>query len=237
MGLRDRELRDHGARGLEQTSSAHYFESKLKIITGVTIPLRSMLVDSADQQILVSPIATIEEESHIGSAPVVLVAPSLLHHLHLPAAIERYRPMALWGPPGLSEKCPDLGTIRTLGVDRWPYARQLEHVLVRGAPVRNEVVFFHRASKTIYTADLFFHICEPEGLLSSVALRLMGIHRRFAAAKMWRKWVTDRTEFAQSIDQILAWDFERIVVAHGEVVDQNARERFQLALRELDLLD
>ena len=225
------------AAGTHSDSRAHYFASKLKILPGVTIPLRSMLIDGGAHQILVSPIATVEEEAHIGGAPLVLVAPSLLHHLHLPSVIERYRPIELWGPPGLAEKRPELGTIRTLGNDPWPYGDQLEHVLVRGAPMRNEVVFFHRASRTIYTADLFFNICDPDGFLASISLRMMGIYRRFGAAKMWRKWVTDRAAFSRSIDEILAWDFERIVVAHGEVVDENARDRFEIALRELQLLD
>lgn len=218
-------------------SQAHYFDSTLKMMPGITIPLRSMLVDASEQQILVSPVATVEEESHIGGAPLVLVAPSLLHHLHIRTAIERYQPIVLWGPPGLAEKQPELGPMRTLGVDPWPYAGQLEYVVVQGAPRRNEVVFFHRASRTIYTADLFFNICHPQNVLASIALRLMGIHKRFGAAKMWRKWVVDRAAFSRSIDEILAWEFDRIVVAHGEIVDENARDRFEIALRELQLLD
>jgi hypothetical protein len=109
-------------------------------------------------------------------------------------------------------------------------------VVVEGAPKRNEVVFFHKPSRTIYTADLFFNIREPEGFLTPLTFRAMGIHRRFATAKMWRRWVIDRAGFARSIDKILAWDFDRIVVAHGDVVDQHARVQFEAALRELGLI-
>jgi hypothetical protein len=168
---------------------------------------------------------------------LTVVAPSLLHHLHLETAIERYRPVALWGPPGLAEKHPDLGPVHVLGEDPWPHADQLEFVIVEGAPKRNEVVFFHKASRSIYTADLFFNIREPAGLLSPLTFRLMGIYQRFAAAKMWRRWVTDRAAFARSIDQILAWDFDRIVVAHGETVVRSARVQFIAALRELELIE
>jgi hypothetical protein len=159
-----------------------------------------------------------------------------LHHRHLEATIARYRPVALWGPPGLAARCPELGPIHVLGVDPWPHDDQLAFVVVEGAPRRNEVVFFHKPSRTIYTADLFFNIREPEGFLTPLSFRVMGIYRRFATAKMWRRWITDRAAFARSIEKILAWDFDRIVVAHGDAVDQNARILFEAALRELDLI-
>lgn len=213
-------------------SCTYYFDSKLKLLPGVTIPLRSMLVAGGEQQILISPVATTEEAALAGAVPLTLVAPSLLHHRHLEAALERYHPVALWGPPGLAEKKPELVPVHVFGVDPWPYGDLLEFVIVEGAPRRNEVVFFHRESRTIYTADLFFNIREPEGFLTPLTFRMMGIHRRFATAKMWRHWVTDRAAFTRAIDQILAWDFERIVVAHGHAVEHDARAQFEAALRE-----
>jgi hypothetical protein len=217
-------------------SHLEYFDSTLRLLPGVTIPLRALMVSNGERQILISPVGTSEEQARVDTAPLTVVAPSLLHHLHLETAIERYRPVGLWGPPGLAEKYPDLGPVHVLGEDPWPHADQLEFVIVEGAPKRNEVVFFHPASRTIYTADLFFNIRKPQGFLTPLTFRLMGIHRRFAAAKMWRFWVTDRTAFARSIDQILAWDFQRIVVAHGEVITQDARGHFVAALRELELI-
>lgn len=218
-------------------SRLHTFDAKLKLLPGVTIPLRSLLVTSAEHELLISPVGTAEEASHLGTAPLTLIAPSLLHHLHLGATIERVRPLALWAPPGLAAKHPELGPMHVFGVDPWPHANLLDAVVIEGAPVRNEVVFFHAPSKTIYTADLFFNIREPEGLLTPLAFRAMGIHRRFAAARPWRRWVIDRAAFTRSIEQVLAWDFERIVMAHGDTLEVNARERFEIALRELQLLE
>lgn len=225
-----------GPRRVSIGSRTYYFDSKLALFPGVTIPLRSMLVAASEHQFLISPVATPEEASQIGAPPLTLIAPSLSHHRHLPAAIARYRPVALWGPPGLAERKPGLGRVYMFGIDAWPYAGELEFVLVGGAPRRNEVVFFHRISRTIYTADLFWNLREAEGILAPLAFRMMGIHRRFAVAKMWRRWVTDRAAFARSIDEILAWDFDRIVVAHGDVVDDDARSQFCAALRERQLI-
>jgi hypothetical protein len=226
----------HGLSVFPRRSSigarTYFFDSRLTLFPRVTLPLRSMLVAASEHQFLISPVGTADEAAQIAAPPLILIAPSLLHHLQLPAAIERYHPVALWGPPGLAERNPELGRVYMFGIDAWPYDHELEFVLLGGAPQRSEVVFFHRVTRTIYTADLFFHIREPEGWLASLAFRVMGVHRRFAAPKMWRHWVTDRAAFARSIDEILAWDFDRIVVAHGDVVEHNAREQLWAALRE-----
>lgn len=219
-----------------QDSNADYFDSTLKLLPGVIIPLRAMKVTTPDRQILISPVGTSEEAAEIDTTPLTVVAPSLLHHLHLETAIERYRPVALWGPPGLAEKVPDLGPVHVFGEDPWPHADQLEFQIIEGAPKRNEIVFFHKASKTIYTADLFFNIREPQGFLTPLTFRMMGIYKRFGAARMWKRWVSDQAAFQRSIEAIMAWDFRRIVVAHGAPVESNARLQFEAALRELELL-
>lgn len=229
-------------------SRTYYFDSKTWLFPGVTLPLRSMLVVTGEQEeILISPVCTPEEALQVG-APLTLVSPSTFHHRHhrhaghhrnFAAAIERYRPLAVWGPPGLAEDLREfdaldlVGPVRVFGIDAWPYSDQLEFVVIEGGPQHDEVVFFHRASRTIYTADLCFNIHEPAGLLAPLVFRWMGIYGRFAIPKMWHRWVTDRAAFARSVDQILGWDFDRIVVAHGDVVDQGARALVETALREL----
>src|SRR5262245_30005472 len=83
------------------------FDAELRLLPGVTIPLRSMLVELPNSRVLdpshlpdrvlISPVATGEEHAAVGDDLTTLVAPSLLHHRHLDAAIRRYQPGALWG--------------------------------------------------------------------------------------------------------------------------------------------
>jgi hypothetical protein len=212
------------------------FESEMRMIPGVRVPLRSMYIDTGmNHGVLISPIATPDEAAVAQRRPVTLLAPSLLHHLHLGEAIDRYHPDDVWGPPGLAEKCPALGGVRVLGEDTWPFAATLDFALIEGAPFRNEVVLFHRASRTIYTADLVFNLHDTRGLLAPLAMRMMGIHDRFAVARMWRSWVKDRAAFQRSLDQVLAWDFDRIVMAHGEIVTHGGAALLVRALRERGL--
>jgi hypothetical protein len=220
---------------MPQPSDATYFESDLSLLPGIHIPLRSMLVASGNDAILVSPLGTDEECAVARQTRVTLVAPSLLHHKYIARARAQLDVTELWAPPGFAAKKPELGPVKTFDVHRWPHQTTLPYVVVAGAPLRNEVVFFHPPTRTIYTADLVFNIRSSAGLLSSLSFRAMGIYRRFAVARMWKRWVKDRAAFRKSIDQILAWDFERIAMAHGELVTTNGRERLAAALRERDL--
>ena len=195
-----------------------------------------MLVDTESDAILISPVGAPGEQEMIGNRPTVLVAPSLLHAKHLMPARTHFLTRAVWGPLGFGDKHPEHAGAKVFGVDPWPYGHVLPFVAVEGAPKRNEVVFFHPASRTLYTADLVFAISEPKGFLAPLAFRAMGVHKRFAMAKPWQHWVKDRPAFRRSMEEILAWDFDRIAMAHGDIVGTGGRELLIAALRERDLL-
>ncbi len=225
-----------GTTNLASLSEARYFTSDMKMLPGVHLPLRSMLVTTAKDTLLVSPVGTGDEMSAVGEREVTLVAPSLLHSKHIGTARTALNTTSLWGPRGFAEKHPELGPVKTFDVDAWPHAATLPYVVIGGAPRRNEVVFFHRATRTIYTADLVFNVRKPTGVLSPLAFRAMGIHKRFAVARPWKLWIKDSAAFKRSIDAVLAWDFDRIAMAHGEILEANGRDRLIAALRERDLL-
>jgi hypothetical protein len=195
-----------------------------------------MLVEDMDERILVSPIGTAEEAAVIGRGLTTLVAPSALHHIYLLGAIERMEPREVWGPPGLAKKLPEVGHARVFGHDAWPHQDQLDFVLVEGAS-HGEVAFFHKASRTAYVADLVFNITHPRGALTPLTFRMMGVNKKLAMPKMWRRWVTDRPRFMRSMDRILAWNFDRLVMAHGDIVTEDATARFEHALRERHMFD
>ncbi len=217
------------------TAGLRWFDSELKMLPGVNLPLRSLYVSGGSGSALISPVMTAEEQAEVGAVEALL-APSLLHHVTLSAALKQYGAPTLWGPPRFAQRNRAFHGARVFGVDPWPYAPELEFEVVQGAPMRNEVVFFHRASRSIYTADLVFNLQQPVGLLTSLPLRLMGIHRRFAAPRPWRFWVVNRPAFQRSLQRILAWDFDRIVVAHGDVLERGGRSGLEGAFKERGLL-
>jgi hypothetical protein len=52
-------------------------------------------------------------------------------------------------------------------------------------------------------------------------------------ARLYRPAVTDRRRMRASIERILEWDFDQIVVGHGALVKTDGKEIFLVAFRWL----
>ena len=154
-----------------------------------------------------------------------LVAPNTFHHLFFLRAAERYPDAARFFAPGLAEKVGTLPAGEVL-TDEAPalWRGALEQRRVRGT-LTNEVVFFQPRSRTLILTDLAFNI-RSGGFWTRLAMSLNGGFGRFGPTKMGRASIRDAAAFEDSLRAITAWDFERIVVAHGEVVAEGGHEIF-----------
>ena len=52
----------------------------------------------------------------------------------------------------------------------------------------------------------------------------------------FRMTISDRQAFKSSMKALLQWNFDRLVVAHREPVDKNAKRTVEQALRDSKLL-
>lgn len=155
-----------------------------------------------------------------------LVAPNGFHHLHFGAAAERYPRARRWIVPALAHKRPELGYDELLGDQAPPaWADDFDQLLVGGMPKIDEVVFLHRATKTLVLTDLVFNILEYRGLMAGLVFRLAGTHKRLGQSRLLRSLVRDRPAAAEAAQRILDWDFERVVMAHGEIIEEDAHAR------------
>lgn len=159
-----------------------------------------------------------------------LVAPNRYHHLHMGLAIERFPKAEVWAAPGLASKRPDLRIDRTLGETDPPWADEIGQHLVQGAPELNESVFLHRASGSLVFADLAFNVHECDGLMSRMVYRMAGAWQRFEQSRLWRRFTRDRDAARDSVETILAWDFERVIPCHGKLVEEDAKAALRTAL-------
>lgn len=155
-----------------------------------------------------------------------VVAPSKVHHLFVGDYGPAYPEAVIYGAPGLAEKRRDLRLDRVLG-DEAPAAwrDEIEQHVFRGSPATNEVVFFHRATQSLILTDLAFNV--PAGRTTGARLFhwLVGSAGRFGPHRLVRLLIRDRRAARASVDRILRWDFDRIVVSHGEVLERDGRER------------
>src|SRR5262249_8394590 len=124
-------------------------------------------------------------------------------------------------PPGLRKKRPDIAFDANLPGDAWP--GEIDQVVMAGNRITTEIVFFHAASRTALFCDLLQQI--PRELLSGwrsgvARWDLVGgpepqVPRKFRLA------FTDRRAARQALARILAWNPEKVLMAHGTPVERD----------------
>lgn len=150
-----------------------------------------------------------------------LVAPNTFHHVYLTKAKERFPQAEVFLAPGLKEKVPTVPTGEVLGSESL-WGALLEQALMEGTTT-NEVVFFHRASRSLVITDLAFNI-RKGGLWTRIAMSLNGGFGRFGPTKVMMGTVRDRSAFLGSVARLLTWDFDRVILAHGDILETGGRE-------------
>ena len=153
------------------------------------------------------------------------VAPNRFHHLYAGDVARAYPEARLWVAAGVERKRPDLEIAGVLTDDApGEWKREVDQLYFRGRPFENEVVFLHRASRTLVLCDLAFNFGPTAPIVTRVVLTLVGGYGGFRTTRLDPLLIRDRGAARRSLEQILAWDFDRVVVAHGNVLERGGRD-------------
>ena len=110
-------------------------------------------------------------------------------------------------------------------------------MLIRGNRLMCEAVMFHRASATLIVVDVLENIGDHTPGTSR-ALRfwwkfVFRMWNRPKPAPEYQLGWKDRRAARISFERILAWPFERVVLAHGDLIESDAQETVRRAWRSL----
>ncbi len=149
-----------------------------------------------------------------------LVSPNSLHHLFLGEWKSAYPAARLYASPRLRRKRRDLCFDAELSDAPEPeWAADIEQVILRGSFALTEVVFFHRGTHTALFADLIQNFPPDwfKGWRGFLA-RHGGIVAPIPSAPSdWRASFLNRRAARVSLDKVLAWPIERVLIAHGDL--------------------
>lgn len=173
-----------------------------------------------------SPVALSPElESAVAAIGPVrhIVFPNKLHHLFAGEWIERWPEARVYAPPGLAAKRSDLHFHAELSDRPDPaWADQIEQVVFRGSFALEEVVFFHRASRTAIVCDLVQRLARAKGLKGMV-MRLDGLVGEYGSTpREWRASFLRRGAARAARERLLGWAPERLLIAHGACAQEDA---------------
>jgi hypothetical protein len=168
-----------------------------------------------------------------------IVAPGSYHHLFVTDFQQRYPNAETFLCPGLERKRPDIHFDWILGNKPDPRWEDLmEQVVVQGTKYIWEVAFFHRPSKTLILVDLLENIGDDFEHPTSRYLRFWWkvVFRMWNNPKAAPEYLIGwgRKEIvSKSLNKILSWNAERIILAHGELLAGNINEKLRIAWRKV----
>lgn len=159
-----------------------------------------------------------------------LVGPNTFHHMHLGEWMAAYPEAKVFVAPGLAKKRSDLQGLQEIGAEPpAAWGKDFELRLVEGAPLLNEVCFYHRPSKTLMLTDTLENMASSDHLPTRLYLKVMGLENTCAVAPVVKAAFSDRAAVRASIEAVLGWDFERITLCHGAVVTEDAHAKLAAA--------
>jgi len=200
---------------------------------GLEVGTRMTVIRLADGSLFVHSPVHLDDEiraslDRIGPVRHV-VAPNRFHHLYAADYTRNYPEAKLYAAPGLETKRRDLHFDVILS-DEAPAAwrGQIDQLVFRGFSPLNETVFFHRPSRTVLFTDLLFNMTHTDSALTRVVLTLDGGFGSPGVARTFRLLMRMRKRTVMdSVARILKWDFDRMTLAHGDVVERGAKTVLQ----------
>jgi hypothetical protein len=163
-----------------------------------------------------------------------ILAPSTCHHLFVADAQRTFPGVPTYAVAGLERKRPDLTLVPLPDALR---ADEIPRVTI-GNRVMREVVLLHRAARTLIATDLVENFRDETPGVDRIMrawIKMFGMWNKPRPAPELRWLTRDRTAARRALEQILAWDFDRMVIAHGEIFEHGAKDALREAWRFLGL--
>ncbi|WP_456734378.1 DUF4336 domain-containing protein [Bradyrhizobium sp. USDA 3364] len=198
-------------------------------VAGFHYPTRMAVIRLADGGLFVwSPVRlTRELQAAVDALGQVrhIVAPNSLHHLFLAEWKQAYPAAVLHAPPGLRKRRRDLA----FGADladgaSLDWLGQIDQAVMRGNLITTEVVFFHITSGTVLFTDLLQQIPAElvSGWRATIAKLDLMVGPEPSVPRKFRVAFTGRRAARRAMQRILAWPAEKVLMAHGTPVEQDA---------------
>jgi hypothetical protein len=164
-----------------------------------------------------------------------LVSNTPRHRWRLEAWHELFPEAELWAAPATlatlkHQRLPMTGTLGVDPVAAW--ADDLDMVPIKGSRLIEEICFLHKPSRTLIVGDLIqVHELRSDSVFGNAVKRVAGVAAPDGGTAIdIRATFWDRKALRASIEQILAWEFDNVIVAHGPCVSEGARPFVEKAL-------
>ena len=166
----------------------------------------------------------------------VLVAPNTLHYWWLADWAELFPEAAVFAPQALTrtakKRLPSHQIFDETRSSLW--AGTIDQLVISSG-ILTEIVFFHRPSRTLILTDLIenFELSRVRSLWLRALLRIGGVVDPDGKSPldMRLSFWGHRAEARSAVRTMLAWNPERVVLAHGRWYDRDGEHELRRAFR------
>jgi len=125
------------------------------------------------------------------------------------------------------------GVLRDAPYQDW--ADDLDQLTFKGSPLLDEVLFFHKESRTVILDDLIQIDPLVKGKPTRNALfKLEGVAAPYGGVALdMRLSFMNRNLARQSLEKLLSWDFDKLIIAHGVCIEKDAKPFVERAFQWL----
>jgi len=178
------------------------------------------------------------EIDHLGPVAFI-VAPGNFHHLYVADFQKLYPDAETFICPGIEKKRPDLKFDWILGNrpdQRWQ--QDIDQIFIRGTKIMTEVVFLHRESNTLIVVDLLENIGDDYRHHAGLWLRfwwkvIFRMWNNPKAAPEYQLGWGNKKIVRESLQQIIDWKAERVILSHGELIEENVNDILKSAWKNV----
>lgn len=185
------------------------------------------------------PVSTDTLKSITDMGPVrYLVANTPRHVWRLDAANKLFPDAQLWVPRP-TRVTLEQGDLDYTGIltDTPPpdWTDDFEQLVLKGSSQLSEVLFFHKRSGTVIIGDLIANNRKVKGKpFTNFMFKLMGVsYPNGGVARDIRLSFTKRDLTRESLERLLSWDFDKLIIAHGDCIESNAKSYVEEKFRWL----
>lgn len=203
----------------------HTFDARQRFF-GLEVGARMSVLDTGDGLLVHSPIAVDVEQVAALGEPRWVLAPNLFHHLYVGPWVEAG--LDAWSCAGLPDKRPDLAFAGVVESGVRPFGDAIELLPMRSFGMTNEVAVLHRPSGTLVVTDLVFHLPPSAPWLTRAAFRCLCGYPGCRTTLLERV-AMDREQARAELQTLLDWDWDRLVMAHGTIIEQGGKQALRRA--------
>ncbi len=150
-----------------------------------------------------------------------LVVPNCFHHLGTPATAAAFADAKVLGPKSAAARNPELRIDVDIHEPTFAAAvPELALFPLAGVPFLDETLLYHRPTETLFGADVVMRADEHDHWSWRFAARIMGCFKRVRVPPDVRKHIADKEAASRSLQALQALPIQRLVVAHGAVIEE-----------------